>query len=78
MSIYETTLKVSGWNLRIKAIGSFIVGTILLLGGIIGSVLTLQPGWLILSVIGIIALLGGWSYWARSKSLVEGKFYSTN
>ena len=75
MKLYETAMKVSGWNLRLRAIGSFITGIILIVIGIVIAAVTEQYGGLIFCLIGAIAILGGWFYWRRSKALMEGRFY---
>jgi len=59
----STAYKVGGWNLRLKAIGSLVLGVLLLLGGIVLAIVTKSFNALILSLIGLIALLGGWFYW---------------
>ncbi|MDO8459563.1 MAG: hypothetical protein Q7S74_00490 [Nanoarchaeota archaeon] len=73
--VLSTGYKVSGWNLRLKAIGSFITGTILLILGIVLAIVLKSWGALILSAVGIFAFLGGWLYWRRAKSLTKGRYY---
>ncbi len=71
----STGYKVSGWDLRLKAIGSFIMGTVLLILGIVLAIVLKSWGALILSAVGVLAFLGGWLYWRRARSLVKGRFY---
>lgn len=71
----STAYKVGGWNLRLKAIGSLIMGILLFLGGIILAIISKSFNALILSLIGLVAFFGSWIYWKRSNSLVKGRFY---
>ena len=71
----STTYKVGGWHLRMKAIGTFILGIILIIIGVVVSIYTGSFGGLGLSVVGLIALGAGWFMWWRSKSFVKGKYY---
>jgi hypothetical protein len=71
----STGYKVSGWSWRLKAIGTFIFGGILILIGLITSVITGSLIPLILVLVGLIAIFFGWIRWRRAKSLVQGRFY---
>ena len=73
--ILETGYKASGWKLRAKAIKSLVIGAIFIIGGIVAFILSHQFSALIISAVGLIALLGAWLYWKRSKSLVQGRYY---
>ncbi len=73
--VLSTAYKVGGWHLRFKAIGSLIMGILLILAGIVLAVFFKSWSALILPALGLVALLGGWLYWKRAKSLVKGRFY---
>jgi uncharacterized membrane protein YidH (DUF202 family) len=76
--------KVGGWHLRFKSIGLFITGIVLIAAGIIFSYISYSNGnplknsaylLLVLILFGLLAMLGGWFYWRRARSLVRGRFY---
>ena len=76
--------KVGGWHLRLKSIGLFLTGIVLIALGVFFSFLsdsfsgTLGNSlyaFFIFLVIGLLAMLGGWFYWRRARSLVRGRFY---
>ena len=75
--------KFGGWTLRLKAIGLFATGVILIIIGILlsfvsssfGGGLKSIYGFLLFSLFGLLAILGGWFYWRRARSLVKGRFY---
>lgn len=76
MKVYETSMKLSGWTLKFRAIRNLIIGILLILAGIILAVAFNSLPSLILVLFGLIAILVSWLDWSRSKSLIQGKLYS--
>ncbi|MBI3622720.1 hypothetical protein HY212_01395 [Candidatus Pacearchaeota archaeon] len=72
--ILSTGYKVEGWGLRVKAVINFILGGILFVLGIVMAISVGFP-FLIVSLLGVGLIIGGWIYWRRSKSLAQGRFY---
>jgi uncharacterized membrane protein YidH (DUF202 family) len=82
--VMTTSLKIDGWDYRAKMLKNMVVGILLILGGLYiiytyftnptSQVGTLEIG-SVLILMGVLAILGAWFYWWRSKSLVRGKFY---
>ncbi len=73
--IFSTAYKFEGWNWRLKSISSLIIGIFFILAGIVLTIISKSFNALILSLIGLIVLLGSWFLWKRSKSLVKGRYY---
>ena len=69
-----TGYKVHGWGLRAKAVSNFILGGILFVLGIVLGIKIAFP-MMFFSLFGLGLIIGGWVYWKRAKSLVQGRFY---
>ncbi|MFH1307322.1 MAG: hypothetical protein ABIH72_00540 [archaeon] len=71
----STAYKVGGLGLKFRAISSLIIGIILIVLGVILAIIYSSFNALVLSLIGILALIASWINWKRSKSLTKGRFY---
>jgi hypothetical protein len=71
----STSYKIGGWHLRLKAIGTIILGLILIVVGVYFAISTKNLIILVISGLGALFVLFGWISWYRAKSLVKGRFY---
>jgi hypothetical protein len=73
--VLSTAFKVGGWHMRLKAIGTAVLGLFALIGGIVIAILDETATPLILSAIGVVFLIVSMLYWRRAKSSFEGRYY---
>jgi len=74
MSLKTAFFKYSGMHGRVKAISQIVVGSILTIAGIVLAIVTSQPNALIISAVGVFAVVVGIILWYRCASLLEGRF----
>jgi hypothetical protein len=74
VEVLKTVYKASGWWFRLQSIGSFILGIIIIIAGIVVTIVTGVIQSLLISVVGLLFILVGWFNWWRSKRLIQGKF----
>ena len=74
MALKETAFKTAGVLGRVKAIGTIITGIVLIIIGIVLVIIGGSFAALIISLIGLIAVAGGWWMWKRYKAMLEGRF----
>jgi len=74
MVFKQTVYKMYGFRLRAQAIGYFIMGLFLFIGGI-ALAIAAKAWWTVaISLFGILLMLWSRLLWKRSWSLVQGKW----
>ncbi|MBU2576430.1 MAG: hypothetical protein KKF50_01790 [Nanoarchaeota archaeon] len=68
-------LKATGYTNIVGIIISFIIGGLMVLGGMILALLFRDFFPLVFSGIGLIIIFFGWIGWRHSKKMREGKYY---
>jgi len=67
--------KAAAWSIRIQGYISISAGILLFLAGPIAALISKQYLFLILSVIGLFAMLGGWYNLRRANRVEAGYHY---